>query len=181
MSQAPPFDRTYWVVPDRLLAGCYPGSEDPDEMERKLENLLDVGVRSVISLMEEDETNRSGRPFVSYIDPLRQLARQRNIEATIKRIPVVDMRVPTRSTMTLILDVLDSALDGRQPVYLHCWGGTGRTGTAVGCFLVRHGLADGEDVFRRLDQLRQAGRGCYDPSPQTEEQRRFVLNWNRHA
>jgi hypothetical protein len=24
-----PFNRSYWVVPGKLLAGCYPGSEDP--------------------------------------------------------------------------------------------------------------------------------------------------------
>ena len=150
-------------------------------MERKLENLLDVGVRSVINLMEEDETNWSGRPFVSYIDPLGRLARRRNIEATVKRIPIVDMSVPTKPTMTLILDAIDSALNDRRPVYLHCWGGMGRTGTVIGCFLVRRDLTKGEDIFRRIDQLRQAGRGWHGPSPQTEEQRRFVLNWNRYA
>ena len=28
--------------------------------------------------------------------------------------------------------------DGRK-VYVHCWGGVGRTGTVVGCYLVRQG------------------------------------------
>jgi hypothetical protein len=25
-----PFNQAYWVVPDQLMAGCYPGSEKPE-------------------------------------------------------------------------------------------------------------------------------------------------------
>ena len=30
-----PFNRSYWVVPGKLHAGGYPGSEDPMKEERK--------------------------------------------------------------------------------------------------------------------------------------------------
>lgn len=33
------------------------------------------------------------------------------------------------------------ALAAGQTVYVHCYGGIGRTGTVVGCWLVRHGLS----------------------------------------
>jgi hypothetical protein len=26
-----PFPRSYWVIPGKLLAGCYPGAKDPKE------------------------------------------------------------------------------------------------------------------------------------------------------
>jgi hypothetical protein len=35
-----PFNRSYWVVPGKLLAGCYPGSEDSIEEERKFKGLM---------------------------------------------------------------------------------------------------------------------------------------------
>jgi hypothetical protein len=47
-----PFNRSYWVVPGKLLAGGYPGSENPVEEERKLKGLFQAGIRHVISLME---------------------------------------------------------------------------------------------------------------------------------
>ncbi len=47
-----PFDRSYWVVAGKLLAGGYPESEDPMKEERKLKGLIQAGIRHVISLME---------------------------------------------------------------------------------------------------------------------------------
>ena len=41
-------------------------------------------------------------------------------------------------------------------MYLHCWGGVGRTGTVVGCWLVRHGRTGDE----ALGSSRSGGRGC---------------------
>ena len=49
------FNRSYWVVPGKLLAGGYPGSENPVEEERKLKGLIQAGIRHVISLMEAQE------------------------------------------------------------------------------------------------------------------------------
>ena len=52
-----PFERCYWAVKGRLLAGCYPGHEDNEEADLKLAGLLNAGVVTVINLMEEDEAN----------------------------------------------------------------------------------------------------------------------------
>ena len=50
-----PFNQAYWVEPGRLMAGCYPGSEKPDETDVKLKGLLDHGIRHIINLMEPGE------------------------------------------------------------------------------------------------------------------------------
>ena len=42
-----------------------------------------------------------------------------------------------------ILDEIDGAILNGKTVYVHCLGGIGRTGTVVGCYLVRHGIAAG--------------------------------------
>jgi len=35
-------------------------------------------------------------------------------------------------------------------VYVHCWAGRGRTGTVVGCYLKRHGIAEDTNVIQEL-------------------------------
>jgi protein-tyrosine phosphatase len=78
--------------------------------------------------------------------------------------------------MARILDEVDAARGASAGVYVHCWGGLGRTGTVVGCWLVRHGL-DGGDPLRRLAELRRDLPSARVASPQTEEQRELVRAW----
>ena len=52
----------------------------------------------------------------------------------------------------------------------------GRTGTTIGCYLVRHGLS-GEEALNKIDELRNNVAGNFRDSPETEEQKTFVLNW----
>jgi protein-tyrosine phosphatase len=74
--------------------------------------------------------------------------------------------------------LLDSSLEAGRRIYLHCWGGIGRTGLAVGCFLVRHGMS-GEQALEQIADWWQAvtGRRSIPRSPETPEQVEFVLNW----
>lgn len=65
------------------------------------------------------------------------------------RKPIVDYSTPTKSEMIEILDLLDSVIAERRQVVIYCWDGVGRTGTVVGCYLVRQGLA-GEDALQML-------------------------------
>ena len=59
--------------------------------------------------------------------------------------------------MLAVLDAIDIALCEGHGVYIHCWGGVGRTGTVVGCWLKRH--LDGKicqaypTVSKTLDDL----------------------------
>ena len=81
--------------------------------------------------------------------------------------------------MELIFDVLDEAiLRDNKTVYLHCRGGIGRTGTAVGCYLARHGYG-GEEALSTGNALFQNSDPCYDSSysPETHAQRKMVKNW----
>jgi uncharacterized protein len=84
-------------------------------------------------------------------------------------VPVADFSVPSPETIVRALDAVDEAVADGRSVYVHCWGGRGRTGTVVGCWFVRHG-ATGEEALRRVAELRGAG-------PETEEQRGAVLGW----
>lgn len=164
---AHPIPNSYWVLPGRFLAGGYPGSFDEDEAREKVRRLLAVGVDFFLDLTEEEELNpylpcaqeeAQGRPFAH------------------RRMAIGDFGTPSAAEMTAILDTIDAALAAGHVVYLHCWGGSGRTGTVVGCYLVRHGMS-GEEALREISRLRQ-GIGSARSSPETEEQREMVQGWH---
>ena len=170
----PPTTSSYWVVPSRLLAGAYPGDPDSDQHQAKVQALVDAGIRTFVNLMEEDETNYAGEPFVPYQD----LARQLCPDVNCCRYAIRDLSAPTPELMTTILDAIDESMTAGKPVYVHCWGGVGRTGTVVGCWLLRHGLAEPDNVLKVLMEIRQQDRERRQRmSPESPEQQRFVKGW----
>lgn len=173
-----PFYHAYWVIPGKFMAGYYPSSRDAKRAKEKLRALLECGIRCFVSLMEENEENHAGKRFAPYEEELEQLAAPMEAQVTCIRIPIEDMSVPSRSTMRGILDVIDSAIYRGCPVYVHCRGGRGRTGTVVGCYLARHGMASGEAIFEKILELRRrSDPAVSQPSPETESQRAMVLSW----
>lgn len=172
-----PFARSYWAVPGRFLAGFFPGSKDPVQETANMEGLIDAGIRHVINLMEEDERDHDGDLFTPYQDRFRKIASARNIDVQWERVPVCDVSVPSRQVMTGILDRIDRAMAQNRPVYVHCWGGKGRTGTVVGCYLIRHGHAEGAGALEKIKDLRRNDPRSHEPSPETRQQRDFVRQW----
>ena len=167
-----PFERSYWVVPGKLLAGEAPAPRDPEKARLKLIDLLGAGIRCVINLTEEHETD--------YAHFLESVAAGMGIETVHRRFAVPDMELPATSLMTQILDTIDDSIDEDMPVYVHCLMGIGRTGTVVGCYLVRHGLASGDDVLGKIAHLRMKDPTSYIRSPVTEGQCAFVRSWQKH-
>jgi protein-tyrosine phosphatase len=88
------------------------------------------------------------------------------------------MGTTTIPHMSRILDDVDEARAAGRAVYVHCWGGIGRTGTVVGCWLMRHGL-DAGDPIGRIAQLRRGVADAHVVSPQTAAQRAMVTGWKR--
>ena len=174
-----PFNRSYWVVPGKLLAGGYPGSENQMEEERKLKGLIQAGIRHVISLMEPQEYNRPDDPFPPYVDHMESFAQKLKILVTFDQISIKDFSVPTERQMVRVLNQIDMCIKYEKPVYVHCWGGKGRTGTVVGCYLARHGFATGNEVIKKIKEFRKDTVDCSDPSPETREQIKMVINWKK--
>ena len=84
-----PFNRSYWVVPGKLLAGCYLGSENSIEEEKNLKRLIQVGIRHVISLLEPQEYSRPDDPFPLYVDHMESIAERLKISVTFDQISMV--------------------------------------------------------------------------------------------
>ena len=173
-----PFDRSYWVIPGKLMAGSYPGSKDKTESNQKLKGLILSDIRHFISLMEPSEYDHSGKnPFASYVDQAEAIAESMKINVTFDQLPIKDMSVPSRKEMIRILNQIDLCLKHNKPVYLHCMGGKGRTGTVVGCYLIRHAHASGNEVIDVIKDLRKNVKDNRMPSPETKPQIDMVLSW----
>lgn len=152
-------------VADAFLAGPYPGSDDVAETVRRMRAFALHGVTRFLDLTHP-------------ADPLEPYDRWLGSDALRISHPIVDLGTTTIPHMTRILDEVDAAIASGTSVYVHCWGGLGRTGTVVGCWLMRHGL-DGGDPVGRIAELRRELADARFASPQTTAQRAMVSEWRR--
>ena len=98
-----------------------------------------------------------------------------------RRLSIRDTAVPEIWEMKQILDEIQSSLAQGHIVYVHCWGGVGRTGTVIGCWLRRSGLTSEQ----ALNQVAQCWRAMseekllrHPESPEFEAQKQFVRDWS---
>ena len=174
-----PIDNSYLVPGTALLAGEYPGMHfgAPHTVrDAKLHQFLDAGITAFVDLTHPDD------PLDLYIDRLRALAVERGVEIVHDYLSMVDMDVCDDTFMIRVLDTIDARLTQGHRVYVHCWGGVGRTGMTVGCWLVRNGrtgndaLDDVKALFATMSPAKVAYFGP-DGSPQTDAQRAVVRAW----
>ena len=127
-----PISDSYWILPGRLLAGEYPGARSDAQARQKLARLLQAGVTFFLDLTEPGEY--ALKPYAPF---LQERTGPSSRPLVHRRLPIPDRGTSSVPDMIHILDTLDPALYEGHTVYLHCWGGIGRTGTVVGCYLVR--------------------------------------------
>jgi len=159
-----PLPRSYWVLPGKLLAGGYPDVEGGD-----LDALLDAGIDAFVDLTVEGERSIA----YSYEDRLRRAASVRRRAVEYERISIADMSAELER-VELALREIDRFLHSGHSVYVHCLGGLGRTGTVVGSFLVKKGLARTSEALKLIAALRSSTDTPASPSPQTDSQRSLI-------
>lgn len=165
-----PIVESYWVRENLFLAGEYPGSYNPAEMRRRMGAFLESGIRTFVDLTQSHE-------LLPYESVLKEEAHIYNYVAAFHRFAIRDHSIPSEQTMSLILDTIDAAIRNGSPVYVHCWGGVGRTGSVVGCYLVRHGMS-AEKALAQVDAWYKSRPNNYFlRSPETEQQMDFVRKW----
>ncbi|MGE4428712.1 MAG: hypothetical protein AB7G37_19835, partial [Solirubrobacteraceae bacterium] len=163
----------FWFREHELLAGPYPGAKDKDEAAAKLDALLDLGVRWFVDLTEDADGLRP------YERLLHARAKARGIpDVWHVRLPIRDVDVPSPTAMRVILDVLTRARTAGRIVYVHCWGGVGRTGTVLGCEAMERGATVEEALAQLADARRFTARArAGRVAPETAAQRAFVAAW----
>ncbi len=167
-----PIPDSYWVKPNQLLAGEYPRTKDEAESRLKLRRFLEAGVNFFLDLTEPSE--RGLKPYTAVLQAEASALGQ---AIEYHRFPIPDLGTPAPAYLAQILDTIDAAVAAGQRVYVHCWGGIGRTGTVVGCYLVRHGLS-GPDALAQIAHLRRDTPDGWRESPETPAQRQMVQSWH---
>ena len=110
--------KIYWIIENKLAHSLYPYKRD------QLEDLYDKkGIRAIVSLI-----NRS--------DKDRDFIKEKGFEYL--EVVVKDQTAPTIDQLILINKFIDSMIDKKKPVLVHCVA-AGRSGTVLVSHLIYHG------------------------------------------
>jgi protein-tyrosine phosphatase len=171
-----PNSNTYWVKPGKLMAGEYPGHQRSEKARARLREYLEAGVTFFLDLTVPGELR-------SYDRFLFKESLELGLTPIHLRVPIVDAGVPReREYMVDILNVIDHAVNDGHLVYAHCWGGIGRTGLVIGCYLVRHGLKGDQALVELARLWRGVEKSTQFPfTPETKQQEDFIRNWTELA
>ena len=151
------------VAGGAVYAGEYPGDKNEVVAREKIAHMYHFGIRHFIDLTEEGE-----------LCPYNHLLPS---DTTYTRFPIIDCGVPKsiESVRRLLLRIEElKKMDGCM--YLHCWGGVGRTGTIVACYLFQN--VEEPDLNKTLEVLRsrfsEMPKSAYRETPETKVQIDFV-------
>jgi hypothetical protein len=167
-----PIPEAYWVLPARLLAGEYPGIPyQPEITLKRLERFLNAGFDTFIDLTQVHETE-------PYAPALQSQAELRQLRVQHLRHSIPDYGLPEPQQMSALLNLLQTQVQTGRKTYLHCNAGIGRTGTVVGCYLVRQGYSGKEALQLLAEWWKTVPKSArYPHSPETTAQEEYILHW----
>lgn len=129
----------YYKVENSIYAGEYPYAVNPMLGIKKLDVLNDLKVNTIIDLTENGE--------------LYQYTASIRANCTHYRFPIKDRNIPDSfDNVYNLMAYIDNAKSENGTIYIHCWGGVGRTGTIVACWLVYNGMSANE-ALAHLNEL----------------------------
>ena len=174
-SDCAPIKNSYLVHNDlHIYAGEYPGDKDEKICRMKIE---DAWCWSKFKYFYDLTCDGELTPYENYLPP----------QNFYTRFPISDCGVPNNTAIVarLLQEIIHRGMNGsphHDYVYIHCWGGVGRTGTIVAClyaYLMRgQGLNADEIYSRAMLQLQDSFSRCPKSktrvSPENHLQRSFV-------
>ena len=169
-----PIKNSYLVHSDlHIYAGEYPGDKDEHRCRMKVMDCCWSKFKHFYDLTCDGELT----PYANYLPP----------QKCYTRFPIFDCGVPDNTAIVarLLQEIIykgENADLHDEYIYIHCWGGVGRTGTIVAClyaYLLRgQGLNADEIYSRAMLQLQESFSRCPKSktrvSPENHQQRSFV-------
>ena len=155
--------RESYLLMGSVYAGEYPGAKEENASKLKVAQLYRFGVRHFVDLTEEGELC----PYESLLPS----------DATHYRFPIKDVSVPTDvEAVHRLLHKIDEWEKTGGYVYIHCWGGVGRTGTIAACYLLHKMVLPDAAQALKMMQARFATmpKSKHKVSPETQAQVAFV-------
>eukprot|EP00090_Calanus_glacialis_P011473 TRINITY_DN19870_c0_g1_i1.p1 TRINITY_DN19870_c0_g1~~TRINITY_DN19870_c0_g1_i1.p1 ORF type:complete len:445 (+),score=76.31 TRINITY_DN19870_c0_g1_i1:168-1337(+) len=155
----PPVKGTHWVVPGRLLCGRSPG----DMTAQELVDIVEAGVDTFVSLQEDYreygcKDYRLGLQTLAR-NPSKRFKSFPPHEVSFLHCPIPDFGVLSDRDFIAFISELKRSLEDGRTLYIHCYGGHGRTGTVVLNLLE---MVYGVDRRKAMEMLRgyHQMRGC---------------------
>lgn len=161
-----PIKHSYCVLPGKIYAGEYAG--DKVAPLAKVRQFIAFGITHFVDFTEEGELS----PYAQYLPK----------ECSYRRFPIKDVSVPgsCREVFDLMEYIASVIAKPDNKVYIHCWGGVGRTGTIVACLYEYLG-ENYEDAVRHLrESFRQCPKSQWRQTPETDKQLKFVKAFDQY-
>jgi ADP-ribosylglycohydrolase/protein-tyrosine phosphatase len=155
-SRRTPMEESFWIEEGQLLAGKYVGSKSNPEAAAKVNALAATGVTLIVDLTHESDRLA---PYAAHVAaPMQHVS-----------LPIRDFHAPTLAELIPMLNRIDDEIAAGGVVYVHCWGGCGRTGAVVASWLVKQGWS-AESALDRYAELSRdvCGRRCPEQPSQFE-------------
>lgn len=161
-----PIENSYEVTKN-IYAGEYPRNKDDESSYAKLKHFESFGITHFVDLTEVGEL----QPYESLLYK----------GAKYFRFPIKDESIPqsTEDVRGLIAKITKVIKDSpKAKVYIHCWGGVGRTGLIVGCLLGELYRKNYDETLKMLEQLFMAcPKSAKRHTPETAEQHQFIAKY----
>lgn len=161
-----PIINSYCVIPGKVYAGEYAG--DINNPELKVRCFEDFGITHIIDLTEDGEL----KPYSHLL----------NMQIHYLRFPIKDRSVPNSylDVYELMKQINFIISDDHNKLYIHCWGGVGRTGTIVACLYEYYG----ENYSNAIAHLRHNFKDCpksqWRETPEDKAQLDFVRSFGEY-
>lgn len=190
-----------YVIQGRVLAGAFPAVVHDADTHDLLRSILKTGVNTFVCLQAEFnpmvsemswKTGKTLRPYIKDAQKMIMAAKQAretgdtagkedllNIyqnKLDLLHLPIVDGSIANDKAISDLADDCCQRILNGERLYIHCWGGHGRTGSLVALILSRlYGLSglDALHYTQKMHDVRVSSQNT--ASPQTRSQILQVL------
>jgi len=167
-----PSDYCNWIIKDQILVGGYPYPK-PEYRPTHLDRLIAAKVNVFISLVEQHEIDKFGDYNKLLLSNMKGII--------YHNVPIKDRSITEDEVILNLVKNVYNWIQNGKLVYVHCWGGHGRTGTVVSCFLQYVYGMNAEDALKWNRSLHATRKyNSHKPTPQGTKQYAQVRRFQKY-